>query len=110
MPIDVLPEMYYAQLMRTDLADGERVKFFNTRLPWSRAVAGIGYHANGSYWDGITNMISLWERMGFVVKRPGPEDPNRPKDIPDELFVEVGHADTLEFRFDWKPNDGMLPK
>ena len=110
LPIDVLPEMYYAQLMRTDLSSEQRSKFFNSRLPWSRAVAGIGYHANGSYWDGITNMITLWERMGFVVKRPGPQDPNRPPGVPDELYVEVGRADTLEARFNWRPDDGMLPE
>ncbi len=109
LPIDVLPEAYYEQLMRSDLPSEERRKFFDSRLPWSRGVAGIGYHANASYWDGITNMIQLWQRMGFVVKRPAPSDPGRPAGVPDELFVEVGHADNLEFRFDWRPDDGMLP-
>ncbi len=55
-------------------------------------------------------MIRLWERMGFVVSRPGPTDPGRPQDIPDTLYVEVGRYDTMEFRFDWQPPDGMLPK
>jgi hypothetical protein len=109
LPIDVLPEPYYDQLMRADLPERERLKFFNSRLAWSRAVAGIGYHANASYWDGITNMITLWQRMGFVVRRPGPSDPDRPGDIPDEFFVETGRSD-MEFRFDWTPADGMLPK
>ena len=36
-------------------------------------------------------------------------DPDRPGAIPDELFVEVGRAHTMEFRFDWTPRDGMLP-
>ncbi|SMF20333.1 hypothetical protein SAMN06265365_104289 [Tistlia consotensis] len=110
LPIDVLPEVYYRQLLRTDLSPDERLKFFENRVAWSRGVAGIGYHANGSYWDGITNMITLWERMGFVVKRPGPSDPERPKAIPEVLYVEVGRDDTMEFRFDWKKRDGMLPK
>lgn len=109
LPIDVLPQEYYDQVMRTDLSAEERVKFFNSRVAWSRDVAGVGYHANASYWDGITNMITLWERMGFVVKRPGPKDPDRPASIPHEIFVEVGRADTMYFRFDWKKRDGMLP-
>ena len=109
LPIDVLPEANYQQMMRTDLSAGERVKFFNSRVAWSRDVAGVGYHANASYWDGITNMITLWERMGFVVKRPGPKDPDRPDSIPSEVYVEVGRADTMAFRFNWKKRDGMLP-
>ncbi|UUX48372.1 CTQ-dependent glycine oxidase GoxA [Nisaea acidiphila] len=110
LPIDVLPEVYYKELMNETLSTSERRKFFDSRVAWSRAVAGIGYHANGSYWDGITNMITLWERMGFVVKLPGPKDPKAPEGIPKEVYVEVGRADTMEFRFDWKPKDGMLPE
>lgn len=109
LPIDVLPEQNYTQLMRTDLPASERLKFFQTRVAWSRGVAGIGYHANASYWDGITHMITLWERMGFLVKRPGPTDAARPPDIPVELFVETGRG-SMEQRFDWKPADGQLPK
>ena len=109
LPIDVLPEKNYEEMMRTDLSAETRVKFFNTRVPWSRDVAGVGYHANASYWDGITNMITLWERMGFVVKRPGPKDPDRPAGIPKEVYVEVGRADTMYFSFNWKKRDGMLP-
>ena len=108
LPIDVLPEAYYRNLMRTDLPAEERVKFFQNRVAWSRDVAGIGYHANASYWNGITNMITLWERMGFVVKQPGPADPGRPPGIPRELYVEVGRSN-MEMNFNWKPSDGMLP-
>ena len=100
LPIDVLPEAYYLAALRPDLSAGERDKFMASRVAWSRSVSGIGYHANASYWDGITNMITLWERMGFVVRRPyGAED----------VFVEVGNAGDFEFRFDWQPSDGMLP-
>lgn len=109
LPINVLPEQFYEQVMREDLDPEQRVRFFENRVAWSRGVAGIGYHANGSYWDGITNMISLWERMGFVEKRPGPTDPGRPAAIPGEIFVETGRGD-MELRFDWKPSDGQLPK
>lgn len=109
LPVDVLPEAYYLQLLRTDLSPEERLRFYNSRVPWSRGVAGIGYHANASYWDGITNMITLWQRMGFVVQRPGPNDADRPAGIPDEMYVEVGRGN-MEMRFDWRPEDGQLPK
>ena len=109
LPIDVLAEQDYQQLMDTNLSTEQRAKFFHTRRSWSRDVAGIGYHANASYWDGITNMITLWERMGFVVKREAPKDADAPAGLPEDIFVEVGRADTMELRFDWKPEDGMLP-
>ncbi len=108
LPVDVLPEVYYLQLLREDLPASERLRFYNSRVAWSRGVAGIGYHADASYWDGITNMIRLWQRMGFLEKRPGPTDSLRPEGIPEELFVEVGRGN-MELRFDWKPEDGPLP-
>ncbi|WP_299690752.1 CTQ-dependent glycine oxidase GoxA [uncultured Tateyamaria sp.] len=100
LPIDVLPEPYYAAALDDALSAEERDKFLDARVNWSRGVAGIGYHANGSYWDGITNMITLWERMGFVVRMPSPEG---------DVFVEMQHADNMETRFDWNPSQGMLP-
>ena len=100
LPIDVLPEPYYAAGMDENLSEEERFKFFANRVSWSRGVAGIGYHANGSYWDGITNMITIWQRMGFVVRMPSPMG---------DVFVERGHADNMETRFSWTPDQGMLP-
>lgn len=108
LPVDVLPEEFYDQLMRTDLAADQRVKFFENRVWWARGVPGVGYHANASYWDGIRAMISLWQRMGFVVERPGPTDPGRPEAIPATLYVEVGRG-PMEPRFDWTGEDGQLP-
>ncbi|WP_022729792.1 CTQ-dependent glycine oxidase GoxA [Fodinicurvata sediminis] len=109
LPVDVLPEDHYDALMRADLPADQRRRFYENRVPWSRGVAGIGYHANASYWDGITNMIALWQRMGFIVKRPGPSDPERPDAIPQDLFVEVGR-DNMEIRFDWTEDKGPLPR
>lgn len=109
LPIDVLPQHYYEQLMRPDLPADERLKFFQSRVAWSRGVAGIGYHANASYWDGVTNMILLWQQMGFVEKRPGPVDANKPQSIPADLYVEVGRGHT-EMRFEWTPMHGQLPR
>jgi hypothetical protein len=54
-------------------------------------------------------MITLWERMGVVEKRPGPTDRGAPAAIPNAVFVEVGRGN-MEMRFDWKPSDGQLPK
>ncbi|MGM0560717.1 MAG: CTQ-dependent glycine oxidase GoxA [Pseudomonadota bacterium] len=109
LPVDILPEAHYETLMREDLPPDQRRRFYESRVSWSRGVAGIGYHANASYWDGITNMIALWQRMGFVVKRPGPTDPERPEAIPQDLFVEVGR-DNMETRFDWTEDSGPLPR
>lgn len=108
LPVDVLPEVFYEQMMRTDLSASERMKFFENRVWWARGVPGIGYHANASYWDGIQNMIAVWQRMGFVERRPGPTDPDRPEAIPEVVFVEVGRGH-MEKRFNWTPVHGQLP-
>ena len=116
LPIDVLPVAFLDdQVIRGETQDGQkldrdqRIKFFNQRADWKRGVAGIGYHANASYWDGITDMITLWERMGFVVKRQVPDEVARELGIPREVYAEVQRGDTMEFRFKWKPADGQLP-
>lgn len=89
LPVDVLPEAYYDVVMDARLPAGERVKFFENRVAWSRGAAGIGYHASASYTDGLNRMVYLWNRMGVVVRRPGPRDPHRPPEIPATLYVEV---------------------
>jgi L-Lysine epsilon oxidase N-terminal/L-lysine epsilon oxidase C-terminal domain len=89
LPIDVLPEKYYQLLMDPQQPPEVRVKFFENRVAWSRGAAGIGYHAEASYNDGLNRMIYLWDRMGFVVRRPGPSDPNHPAGIPPVVYVEV---------------------
>lgn len=89
LPIDVLPELYYQAIMDPELSEDERVKFFQSRVPWSRGVAGIGYHAQAGYTDGLSAMLNLWDKMGFVVRRDGPNDEGAPKVIPKEVYVEV---------------------
>lgn len=108
LPIDVLPEMNYRVVMNDALPPQERSKFFGTRLAWSRGAAGIGYHANASYSDGLNRMIYLWERMGFVVSRPGPRDPNRPKDVPATLYVEVDRG-SMDLALNTPPFPGIVP-
>nr|WP_292053382.1 CTQ-dependent glycine oxidase GoxA [Martelella sp.] len=108
LPVDVLSEHSYEQLMREDLSPEDRLKFFNNRDWWARGVTGIGYHANASYWDGIQNMIRIWQEMGFVVSRPGPAQDQRVPGIPETVFVEVDRGNA-ESRFDWQPTDGQLP-
>ena len=88
LPIDVLPEAYYRVVMDPAHSPEERVKFFESRVAWSRAVPGLGFHA-GSYFDGLTRMVNLWDRMGFVVRKPGPTDPGKPAAIPAVMYVEV---------------------
>jgi hypothetical protein len=94
LPISVLPEYAFEQLSRDDLSDQAKLKFFNTRVMWSRDVAGVGYHASGSYMDGLKRMIALWGHMGFIESRPRPKglSPTLQKLIPAELFVETGRA------------------
>lgn len=69
-------------------------------------VAGIGYHAEASYSDGLSAMIALWSRMGFVVRRPGPSDPGAPPEIPKELYVEIGRG-SMDLRTGGAPNLGI---
>ena len=109
LPIDVLPEAYYRQVLRTDLSKKSRQKFLNGRAAWSRGVAGIGYHADASYVDGLAAMVNLWGRMGFVVKRPGARDENAPESARGDLFVEVDRG-SMDLQTDGQPNLGLGPK
>jgi hypothetical protein len=86
LPVDVLPEAFYEQMMRADLSEEERLRFYHSRVPWARGAAGIGLHVEAGYTDGLRRMIELWTRMGVVVRRPGPQGiPG----VPDEVYVEV---------------------
>jgi hypothetical protein len=89
LPIDVLPQDFYLALTNKALSAAERVKFFQNRVSWARGVAGIGYHANASYTNGLNRMVYLWDRMGFVVKKTPTPDAGWPKEIPRVLYVEV---------------------
>jgi len=86
LPVDVLPEAFYEQMMRTDLSNEERLRFYHSRVPWARGAAGIGLHVEAGYTDGLRRMIELWTRMGVVVRRPGPKGlPG----VPEQVYVEV---------------------
>lgn len=89
LPVNVLPEAFYEQVVRDDLPEDDRYRFFASRVPWSRGVAGIGLHAEASYFDGLKQMVTLWTQMGMVVRRPGPTDSEAPEGLPDEMYVEV---------------------
>ena len=86
LPVDVLPEAFYKQLMREDLSVEERLRYYHSRVPWARGAAGIGLHVEAGYTDGLRRMIELWTRMGVVVKRPGPAGL---AGVPPQLYVEV---------------------
>ncbi|MFM2045813.1 MAG: hypothetical protein RLY86_4389 [Pseudomonadota bacterium] len=109
LPIDVLPELYYQGVMDPNLSAAERVKFFNSRVLWSRGVAGIGYHAEASYTDGLNSMLYLWSRMGFVVRRPGPTDAGAPADLPRTMYVEVDRG-SMDLMLDQPPYRGPIPR
>src|SRR4029079_5147207 len=44
LPVNVLPEAFNEQGMRTDLPAAVRARYFASRVVWSRGVAGIGLH------------------------------------------------------------------
>ena len=93
IPINVLTEKFFDLANDPKLSKSERLLFASQRKRWSRRVAGVGYHANQSYWDGIENMISLWQRMGFIVRRsPTLSDTNALADISGDFFVETGRG------------------
>lgn len=106
MPVDVLPEAYYNQIMRKDLSPEQRIQFAENRVPWARGAAGLGYHAEASYLDGLARMIYLWHRMGFIVSQPGPTDEAAPSQIPKVLFVESERG-SMKLEPHRKPNTGL---
>jgi hypothetical protein len=108
-PTDVLSENNYRHLMDQAQDTEQRRKSFDTRESWWRDVPGIGYLPDPNQRVGITSLISQWEKMGFVVKKPRPRDPGAPPDLPDEIFVEVGHTDRSAFHVDRYPHAGTTP-
>ncbi|MGH2601826.1 MAG: LodA/GoxA family CTQ-dependent oxidase, partial [Dehalococcoidia bacterium] len=93
LPVNVLPEAFHEQVLRADLPEEDRVRYFNNRVVWSRGVAGIGLHVEASYTDGLRRMVALWPRMGMVVQRPGPTDAGALSQLPNEMYVEVQRGD-----------------
>lgn len=89
LPVNVLPEEFYEQVLRADLQAEDRIRYFDSRVFWSRGVAGIGLHVEASYTDGLKRMVALWPQMGMIVQRPGPTDASAPFQFPREMFVEV---------------------
>jgi hypothetical protein len=93
IPIDVLTEKFYNLANDRRLSQEQRRIFASQRKRWSRRVAGVGYHANQSYWDGLENMIALWQRMGIVVRRsPKIKDDDFDVDLSGDFFVETGRG------------------
>ncbi len=89
LPVNVFPEAFHEQVLRADLSAEDRVRFFDSRVIWSRGVTGVGLHVEASYTDGLRRMVSLWPRMGMIVRRPGPTDARAPSHLPNEMYVEV---------------------
>ncbi len=120
LPVDVLPHAYYKALMNPNLPVDERLKFYHNRRSWSRGGAGIGYHVEGSYTDGLNRMVEAVGHMGFVVKMPGPEPPEEIRSltegkasdeeqrllrcfwIPRELYVEMERG-SVDLKYNQAP-------
>lgn len=92
LPINVLPEYSYKQIMNPGLVPEQRQKFFGFRRDWSRGVGDVGYHAEGGYTQAMIHMVEDWKSLGFVVERKGPTD-RRAGDLPKKLFVETERED-----------------
>lgn len=103
LPVEVFPEFAYQQISNPGLTREEKMPFINTRVAWARGGAGIGYHANGSYFDGLNRMVYAWEQMGFVLKRKTPDD--LVDLLGDYVYVEVERG-SMDLEFLEKPNLG----
>jgi len=88
LPINVLTEYAYTQIMNPKLVADQREKFFGWRRDWTRGVGDVGYHAEGGYTEAMIHMVQDWKSLGFVVERKGPTDRGA-KELPDSLFVET---------------------
>lgn len=88
LPVDVLPDKAYQQVMTTSLPSEQRQKFYGFRAPWSRGVGDVGYHNPGGYVNAMIHMVYDWNHMGFVVAKPAPADYQQ-LGLPDTIFVET---------------------
>jgi hypothetical protein len=88
LPVDVMPEVAYRQVMDRKLPTAQRWKFFGFRRDWPRGVGDVGYHAEGGYSQAMIHMVNDWSLLGFVVARPGPKDAAK-AGLPGDLYVET---------------------
>jgi hypothetical protein len=110
LPVDVMPEFAYQQLHRDDLSRQERLKFASVRVPWARGAAGIGYHANASYFDGLNRMVYLVDQMGVVVKQKTPPELTTGEGkLPEYLYVEMDRG-SMDLEFNQPPSTGLGEK
>ncbi len=78
-PDHVLRESDYHTIMDPNAEMADRVKAFQTRASWKRSVMTQSQAA------AVNAMISDWPKLGVLVDKPGPGDPN----FPDTLKVET---------------------
>ena len=88
LPIDVLPDYNYRQIMDRRLPAPQRTKFFGARRGWDRGVGDVGYHAAGGYSEAMIHMVNDWKLLGFVVERTGPRDAKK-VGLPADIYVET---------------------
>ncbi|MEM8643064.1 MAG: LodA/GoxA family CTQ-dependent oxidase [Cyanobacteria bacterium P01_G01_bin.54] len=71
LPVFVLPEDSYQKLEDATILENTRRNIYANRLAWLHTsdLGYVGYHASGSYTDGLINMVYKWENMGMVTGR-----------------------------------------
>ncbi|MEM7125732.1 MAG: LodA/GoxA family CTQ-dependent oxidase [Chloroflexota bacterium] len=104
LPVQVIPEYAYKQMLNPNISTEARLTFANTRAAWSRGVAGLGYHVNGSYFDGLNRMVYLWEQMGFVVKKEVPAELT--DNLGEFIYVETERG-SMDLQFRQMPSLGL---
>ncbi|MCJ8271235.1 MAG: LodA/GoxA family CTQ-dependent oxidase, partial [Psychrosphaera sp.] len=106
LPVDVMPEYAFDKLSCPTLTREEKLKFASLRVAWARGAAGIGYHANASYFDGLNRMVYLVDKMGVVVKKKTPVALTKGVNkLPEYMFVEVDRG-SMDLEFNEAPNLG----
>ena len=99
-PSEVLTEEDYALVMDPHIKLKYRTDALGRRHSWLRDVPAAGYQAESEVNDILPRLISRWENLGFVVRKPAPRYPAALSDLTTEIFVEVQHAD----RQTWEGN------
>ncbi|GAC1331897.1 MAG: LodA/GoxA family CTQ-dependent oxidase [Chloroflexota bacterium] len=78
VPNKVVTEQAYMRILDIELSDSDRHAAFQQRVPWARHLP-IDYTARNN------EIITAWNRLGFVIQQPGPGD----ESFPPDLYVET---------------------
>lgn len=104
-PTDVLTEEDYNLLMDSNADSKARQAAYDNRRSWWRDVPGVGIETTASPEAVMSGIISSWENMGFVVKKPSPKDRGAPSKLPSDVYVEVHHTENWGLEEEIKTSD-----